>query len=303
MAQYPATIKHTPDTYNYTNTNETIYQTTGFGLTLYVAPDPVYSPLYDGSGARGANVASQSQWRWVYGVDFATGTQVKDWANENWVTLVAGDLPTAGNTRTFWVAERFGAAGCFGTAQSRTVSVVGEPSITAFAGQNTGNVWTQVTAGTEYRYCGENVRDDISITLAESSSLAAMQNYTYGITVLRTAYDGNLNPLTGQSDVDVTATYGKTANLSAMVNGLSQTFNMNAANLVMYTNSGNKYATKYVFSLTPNSLYSTTSRVSQARAGVAISGFNNLVATTVTYWLFPTPTTGPIYHIANSYAF
>ena len=70
----------------------------------------------------------------------------------------------------------------------------------------------------------------------------------------------------------------------------------------MYTNSGNKYATANVFQLTANSLYSQTSRVSQARAGVAVSGFA-VPATTVTYWLYPTPTTGPIYHIANSYAF
>jgi len=302
MAQYPDSIKHTEDTYKYSNTADTIYQTTGYGLTLYAAPDPVYSPSYDGTGARGAGLSTQSQWRWVYGADFATGTEVKDWANENWVVLADTVLPAVGSSRTFWVAERFGAANCAGAAQSKTVSVVQVPSITVFEGQNTGSVWTQVTAGTEYRYCCENVRDEIGITISETGSSAAMQNYTYGITVSRTAYDGNLAPIVGQTDVDVTGTYGKTANLASMVNGLTQTFNMNTANLLMYTNSGNKYATKYVFQLTANSLYSQTSRVSQARAGVAVSGFA-VPATTVTYWLYPTPTTGPIYHIANSYAF
>lgn len=307
MAQYPTPIKHTVDNYNYTSVNETIYQTTGLGLTLYVAPDPVYSPSYDGTGARGTNLGTQSQWQWVFSATsfddgVTAGDIVKAWANENWVELASTDLPAFNNSRTFWVKERLGAAGCASsTEQSRTVAVVDEPRITAFAGQNTGSVWQQVTAGTEYRYCGEGVRDNIAITLTETGLTdAALQAYTYGISVAMTAYDGSLVQI---ATSDATATYGQTANLASMIATQSHTFNMNTTNLNMYTVGAAKYITKYVFSLTANSLTSRISRVSNERASGANSPYNNLVATTVTYWLYPTPTTGPIYHIPNAYAF
>lgn len=296
---YPAAIRT-----DYVNVDETIYQTVGFKLTLYAAPDPLYHPSYNAVTNTGFN--TMSQWQWVYdGADFADGTLLKLWTTgENYVEILPANLPTAGSTRIFRVKERFNVAGACesATEQSRTVAVVAAPVITAFAGTNFSTSWTQVTAGTEYSYCGEDLTDNLSITLTETGSLEALQAYTYGITVKRTAYDGNMTAITLQEDIDVTATLGKTADLDAMITGLSHTFTTPA--LKMYEASSVKYATKYVFNVTANSLTSKISRLSHKRAGIAANvPFDNVPATTVTYWLYPTPTTGPIYHIPNNFTF
>lgn len=299
-AQDPAAIRT-----DYVNVDETIYQTEGFKLTLYAAPDPLYHPSYDAVTNTGFN--TMSQWQWVYdGTDFSTGSTVlKAWTTgENYVEILPANLPAAGSTRIFRVKERFNVAGACesATEQFRTVAVVAAPVITAFAGTNVSTSWTQVTAGTEYSYCGEGLGDNLSITLTENGSDATLREYTYGITALRTAYDGNMTAITGQEDIDVTSTLGKTADLGAMIAGLSHTFTTPALN--MYEASSVKYATKYVFNVTANSLTSKISRLSHKRADIAVNvPFNNVPATTVTYWLYPTPTTGPIYHIPNNFTF
>lgn len=290
---------------DYQDVNETVYQTTGLGLRLYVEPDMVYHPDYNASDNSGLNTSSQ--WRWVYGFswellndgDLDASIQVKDWtAEENWVELSGAALPDVGATRTYWVKERFAAAGCESAiATSKTVAVVGEPSITAFAGQGTGT-WVEVNAGVHYTFCGEGLTDVLDITLQEEGSLAGLQEYTYGISVIRTAFDGNMAEIVGQEAVDVTATHGQEADLDGMLTGLAHTFNVPAMN--MHEVGTTKYATRFVFNLTPASLTSKTSRVSHYRAAAANSPYE-VPGTTVTYWLYPTPTTGPIFHIPNEH--
>ena len=77
MAQsYPANIAT-----NYVSAGEATYQTTGYGLRLYVAPDPAYSPDYDGSDPADINGASYFVWSF----DNYTSTE-KD-AQENYIDI------------------------------------------------------------------------------------------------------------------------------------------------------------------------------------------------------------------------
>ncbi len=289
---------------NYQDVDETIYQTTGLKLSLYAEPDMAYHPDYNYVENTGLN--ETAQWRWVYGFSWALLTdgepdlavQVKDWTTrENWVELSGTDLPPVGSPRTYWVKERFNAAGCESeTATSKTVATVAVPAITGFTGAGTSS-WVLEAAGVEFSFCGEGLTDEISIVLEEEGSIGGLQAYTYGITATRTAYDGNMVMIVGQEAVDMPS-MGRTANLNDMTTGLTHTHDIPEMN--MYEVGGKKYATKYVFSITAESLTSMISRVSHFRAGVPNSPYG-VPGTTVTYWLYPTPTTGPIYHIPNNF--
>jgi len=291
MAQtYPATILT-----DYVQATETSYQTTGLGLTLYVAPDPVYSPSYDEATNTGMNGASE--WQWVYGADFGTGTLLKAWTTgENYVVLAAGDLPAAGSTRLFWAAERFAATCADATGKSHLVTVIAEPTGLMEA-DNTSTNWTEVTAGTEYYRCGDGYVDDLNLTFTETGVPGTYDYYAYNITVTATGYDADGNVVVGPTDV--TATYGTPISAAAtdatFVDGPTTTVTI-PATMDFVQLAAVDVQTKYEFTLA--SVASRISTVSHQRAGVA----NAFYADTdvVTYWLNLPPVTGPIYHIPNN---
>lgn len=293
MAQV-TNIDHDDDVANETNYVEAganvTYQTVNLGFRLYVRPDVVYSPNYDGTGDAGTNLGANSLWRWVTGTDYATGTQVKAATNQNWIDIAG--TATTGNT-IYWVLETHALISCAGTAESHSVTITGAPNITSFAAQ--GNSWDEVAAGTEYRRCasGANIGDILDIAIAETNVPTDADNYTYGITVAQQALDFNLDP-TGVPN-DVTTTYGKTAAIGALTAGLAQTHTIPAMPLLTASTP-----TRYTFTLTANSLYSSISMRSQLRAGVATAGYA-VPATTITYTILPTPATGPIFHIPNAF--
>lgn len=282
---------------NYVEATAATYQTEGFNLRLYALPDPVYNTSYDGTGNAGDGLGTNSRWTWVYGADYASGTLQKAAANENWVDLDATtDFPAAGASRVFWVLETNTAFGCAGTATSHELFVVGTPNANIAGRGNDGtNTWDVQAAGTAFRRCdnGTPIGDIIDITFTENGAPAAAQNYTIGIYASQQALDQNLNP-TGVVN-DVTSTYGKSATPAALAANLAQTHTVPALPLIAANTP-----TIYTFSITANSIYSTISKTSQLRAGVAEAGFSGAV-TTITYTILPVPTTGPIFHIPNAF--
>jgi hypothetical protein len=284
MAQtYPATIET-----NYVDATETTYQTTGLGLYLYVAPDPAYSPTYDGDGTPAYNAGSE--WQWVTGASFAAGVVEKAWANENYVEILSTDLPAVGASVVYWVAERFNAGCADGTGQSQTITVLPEPT-GAMVGANTSTNWNVLTAGTEFFQCTDGVTDDLNLTFTETGVPAGYEDYAYTITVTSTTYDADDNVTAGPVAVPALA-QSVAATDATFVNASHST----ATGTLNYI-GGEK--TKYEFTLA--TVASRISTVSHLRAGVA----NAFYADTdvVTYWLYLPPVTGPIYHIPNNHAF
>jgi hypothetical protein len=293
MAQYSANIEG-----DYENETETIYQTVGFGLKLFVHPDPALHPDYvntDNSGLNGV-----SEWRWTNTAWDLTANTQKDWSGENWVEIADTDLPTAGNTTTFFVAERFGPAGCVSaTIQEKTVAGVAEPDVTGFAYAAVGG-WTYNAVEDRYEICATTASGQINLTIAETGSDAGMQQYTYGIAVTKNVYDGNMDL---DNTSNVSGSWGKNGELSSMTAAPHQ---FAITDITIDQIAGADMPTEYVFTFAANSLASTTTRVSDFRAGG--DGTNAFVnnftaATSISYMLLPTPTTGPIYHIPNNYAF
>lgn len=296
MAQsYPAQINHAGDVGNYTNVPaETILHTTGLGLKLYVAPDPIYSPSYTGTSA--ADLNANSEWRWVFGADYATGTQIKNFANENWVELTAGDIPAVGTSRTFWVLERFGALGCVDplSATSKILTTTGEPDAT-MVGANTGAVWTPMTAGLEFYRCGDGHTDNLTLTFSETSS--TVNEYAYSITATTTGYD-----IDGNIIVATAPAAGHAITVAPAIG----TFVASPATAVIpamtfVQDGGNNVRTRYQFTL--SEVGSRISALSHFRAGIANALYAPTAPQVVTYWLNLPPVTGPIYHIPNNYTF
>jgi len=293
---------------DYEDVAEDIYQTTGLNFTLIALPDLVYSTGYVAATNTGYNALSE--WLWKFdGADWDAATAIGTWSSDNFVEINANWGTPADDvtpsTRLFRVKERFNVAGaCESTVvEEMTVAIVATPVVTAFAGTNVSGLWTEDAVGVEFSYCGETISDELSLTFTEFGSLAGLREYTYGITVLRTAYDGAMAPIVGQIDVPVTGTYGQVYDLDAMVAGYDQTFTI-PADMVMYLDGATPRPTEYKYTITANSIGSKISRVSEYRHDDALAyvPYNDIPAVTVTYWLYPTPTTGPIYHIPNDFS-
>jgi len=298
---YPLTIEDPAHAAlpNYVEFSETTYQTTGLGLTLYVAPDPVYSPLYDGTGGT-TGINASSQWRWVYGVDFLTGTQIKDWTTlQNYVTIPAGTLPAAGSTLSVWVAERQAAACADNIGENHIITVLPRPTA-SMIGDNTSTDWSAAVPDVEFYRCGEGFVDNLLPTFTETGVLAPYDVYALTITATTTGYDATGAIVVAQAaapafNISVAAT---DATFIAAT-GAALTI---PANMMYVQNLGVNVRTKYTFTLaTVASKISTVSyyRANLANTFYAEAGLNDVV----TYWLNLPPVTGPIYHIPNNFVF
>jgi len=287
QAQDPAVIN-----VNYTNVAETVYQTAGKNFRLYVAPDQVYSPGYDGDGIPAINALSE--WRWVTGASYAAGVQVKTWANENWIEVAA---PVAGTTQ-YWVSERYNALCNDATGTTKTVTVIAAPDATITTGDlaaGCGNVVAQVVA--------------IQITEAAPATLAA---YAFSVEEVVENIDAAGNPIglplsTNATFVDYPVAGGKLK--TPALTGANPTYGVN------FTTSAldilNAKRTRYTYTLTKASdapglasdgIISAISQKSDVVGGTVLThGFAGDIAYVAI--VNPTPTTGPIYHVTNIFAY
>ena len=291
---YPATIQDPAHTNlpNYVQVSTNTKQTTGIGFTLYVAPDPVYSPTYAGVGTTGINPASRWQWSWG-GTDLATSTVFKTWSAQNYVTVLPALMPAAGSTLDFWSTEMI-AAGCADlVGRKHTLTVIPAPTGTLI-GLNSGGTWTVATAGTDFYRCGEGYTDNLQPSFLETGT--DYDAYAYTITVAAIPYNAAGAPGVSQ---DVTATYGisKAATIATFV--ASGTAAPIPVAMTQLSVSGSKVRTQYIFTLA--TIASRMSTLSHYREGSA-NTFYPVAGQTVSYWLNLPPVTGPIYHIPNNFA-
>ena len=295
---YPATIET-----DYDDVVETVYQTDGTTFRLYVAPDPAYSPLYDGTNPAAIN--ANSEWRWVYGTDFAGGTLVQDWntaaLNGNYVEILA-DRATQG-TRTYWVAERFSVGCADATGKSQEVTITAAPTAT-ITGANADADWVEVDAGHEYYRCSSlGAGENLTVAFTETDVAAAFQKYSFSIheQIYTIAAD---NTETLDSENQIFVNYAPTA---AGIYDASATGTATIATSNLDIVGGLK--TKYVYTLKGyNSAPDTwvdglVSQISQ-KSEYIDGGVGNYPFTgtlTVTYIINLPPVTGPIYHIPNNW--
>jgi hypothetical protein len=276
MAQtYPAAIET-----DYVDATEATYQTIGYGLTLYVAPDPAFSPDYDGDGAPAYNASSL--WTWTVG-----GTPQVATAN-NYVQIAAGDLPAAGADLVVGVVESITGITCAGTpAANQTITVIGVPNAD-IAVTPVGD-WA-VVAANEYQTCTDAQSEDIDITFTETAVPGGYAFYAYKLDITKTDYDSE-----GVAGVPSTSSVGPAIDGTLEASSTAQT--------ISFDLTGGAARTEYVIALQTGSIGSQISRVSQYRANSAAAYvYNDPAATTFTFWVSAPPTTGPIYHIPNNFS-
>jgi len=275
------------------------YVTVGSKLGYYVDPDPVYHPDYDTDGS----LTGGFTWTWAT-ASTSANTPTYSGALNNYVEITYPDL---GNYKIL-VRENAPAAygGCTGGWIALNVTAVDAPTAQF---TNTGSTNT----------CGNLGATNIVVQITENvpASLAA-----YAFTVNETVelLDGDDNVVytsTATTAAYAFTTAAKFKSTHAAWGGsqpdytLTFSRNLNVLTWAVADGGDNKqYRTKYTYELiTPAAATAGTgivSAISQKSEFLntgeitahAFSGTNPLV-----YIVNPNPTTGPIYHIPNTYAY
>jgi len=317
MAQYPATINT-----DYVQVTGTTYQTEGKTFRLYVAPDFIYSPSYDGTSA--ADLNTDSRWTWTYNYPLAlVGTpahNVVSAAQTNWVEFTT----VVNGTYTVGVVESNVVTGCAdGSAVTQTVEVIDAP--TAVIGGTTANVNYTWTGASPYTDCLPTLTgtETVTVTITEDTRLPVGFR-AYALAISQSV--GNVLPDLATADgAPVVTTWNytvaaklKTGNVAIpgthtwtpnTVGNGNSTYSFATPALAVLNNKPTRYT--YTIATASDVVAGTgiVSAVSEksdynwvTNAAVAVPSAFGAV-TSIAYIVLPAPVTGPIYHIANDFAY
>lgn len=308
MAQIPADYSETQTEIN--------YQTAGKDFRLYVAPDPIYSPNYVGSGTLNAD----ARWTWTY--TGLTGNPATATATiQNWIDFTS---PVEGNYSVVTVESNATTSCVDGIGTTQVVEVVAAPTAVMGGGSigAAGYTWTTL-AGPIYRSCASATpgTETVTVNITEDADLPeALRGYAFTVTEVvgnvtaadLTVADGA--PATNATFVDYPLSSKlKTGNVNVTA---THTFDVATGEFTFPTSSlvvTNSKPTRYEYVLTGVSDGPTTtgivSAISQKSDYDAATATTTVVehafgtAVKVTYLVLPLPNTGDIYHISNTYAY
>lgn len=266
------------------------YQTTGKPFSLYVLPDPVYSPGYD--NVTNAPLGATARWTWTYPVAL-TGAPANGAASlTNTVNFTV--LPVG--VYSINVKESNTISGCADAVGiTQTVNVIAAPT-------------AAITTVSPAQACG----DQVSAAVAMNFTEAAPQTYAgYAFAVHQLIE--NIDPadiVIGAALVNAdTLNFPTTAKLKnpTLVGAASPyTWSFNTRALKVK----NGLRTRYTYTLVKasdapgaaaNGVISAISQKSDFGGTVTTYPFGALA--TYVAIVNPTPKTGPIYHISNTYAY
>ena len=273
--------------------NDVEYVTVGATMGYFAQPDPIYHPNYNAGGSWA--LTAGFTWDWTAPTDPGTAptfNQTGDANHEEITYPVAGDY-------VINVAEQSPAA--FGGCADATPTIM---NVTAIAAPTAQFGTADITTG----LCGDQAAEAIALNITEAApdALAA-----YAFTVTETV--DNIDNL-GAVTANVTAThnvedFGLAAKAKTGTTGFAGTspnftYTFNSAALTVQ----NGERTQYTYTLASTSgvtgtgIVSAISQKSDYLAGV-VNGRAFGAKTTVVFIVNPAPATGPIYHIANDFAY
>lgn len=280
---------------NYENVSETVYQTAGKTFRVYVQPDPVYSPSY--VAATNLGIGAAARWTWNLG----GLTAVAPWTDnttaipQNFVEISA---PAAGSY-TISVAESTTIGiGCPDiTPVTRDFVVIAAPTAT-------------ITTVDPAQACGDQAAVPVAMTFTEAVP-AAFAGYAFAVEEVVQTIDPSDVVLTTVRTVANFVTYTTAAKLNTgnALTGAASPYGFSFNTAALVVEGGNR--TRYTYTLRK-----ATDAPGAAAEGVisAISEKSDFVGGTVLTHPFgakttyvaivnPAPSTGPIYHIPNNYAY
>ncbi|MGD9976487.1 MAG: hypothetical protein AB7S54_00945 [Bacteroidales bacterium] len=295
MFMFSGAFAQVADDYTATQLTEvTMYQTQGTNFMVYVQPDPVYSPSYNHNDQTGINTDSYWNFTLTGGLTLVQPGSIIGPVNQNWVEVTA----TTPGAQTITVTEQFGASGCVSsTVISQAVNVVAAPSALISTADPAVRCATVPLAP-----------DAVTIAITEDV-LATLANYAFTVTE---SVD-NWDDLSGTNSTNVSSnstfvdhpTTAKVAAAGAQPN-YTVTFNTSALSVQ------NSKITVYTYTLVRASnltagVSGIVSTVSHKSDYLTVAGGGNITTyawagkSTYQAIVAPAPTTGPIYHIPNSY--
>jgi hypothetical protein len=280
---------------DYQNVSETSYQTAGLTFRLYVEPDSVYSPGY--VGATNSPINANARWTWTYPAGLVTGVPVSGVVSASNTNYVEFTNPTVGGPYTVDVVESNTTVGCAdATAISQVVQIIAAPQAT-------------ITTADPAPACGGQPAMTVNMTFTEAvpSTLAA---YAFAVNELIENIDPS-DALIGAALVDNDGfkdfpTTGKLKTPALTGAGSPYGYSFTTAALTVRNN----LRTRYTYTL----IKASDAPVAAVDGVIsAISQKSDYIAGTVSTYAFtdnqivivinPAPTTGPIYHIPNNFAY
>jgi len=275
-----------------------MYQTTGRTFRLYALPDLNYSPSY--VAATNANLGPNSEWRFVFAGLTATAPVVTNtYVAQNFVEFTT---PAVG-VYTVDVNERNTLIGCAdASVESQTINVVAAPTAT-------------VSTADVTNYCGDQAAQAISLAFVENAPNANAA-FAFAVSELVEEIDGADGfiatvgvPNATFVDFTLAAKAKFPANLGGGTPNFTYSFNSSA--LVISNNNRTRYTyTLLKASDAPGALaqgiVSAISQKSDYEYGTPKGNANGIISYAFTdnqviFIVNPTPVTGPIYHISNTF--
>jgi len=276
-------------------------------LGYYALPDPLYHPNYVASGTLTAGFV----WDWTVPAGVAAAKP----AGANYVQLTYSTL----GAKAITVAEH-SPVGCVDATPTLMNAMVIAPP-TAAATINPGVLWSEITANQSYQICAAQLAQQVTVTFNEAvpDNLAG---YSFAIaykvetingadavtsTVTANAIIEDFTPVTG--DRLKTGQVGTLPAAAFATATPAFTFTFNTPALAIENFGGNPARTKYTYTLVRTGAIGSTGFTS------AISEKSDYIAGVTEYYPFtvgqdvvsfivnPTPSTGPIYHVPNNYAY
>jgi len=306
-----------PDTIDYV----TLYGG-GTMQTYYAEPDPAYHPNYNGGAGWVLN--GVNTWTWTVPTNPGGATVTNTVPENNYVEIT---YPALGDY-VVNVVETAGAAfgGCFdATPTVMNVTVVDPPTGTLSI--NPGLGWTETTANESYSICGNQGAQTVTLTFVENIP-DAYAGYSFAVASKVEVLDGAdavvATPTAEAITQDFPATTAgrlKAGQVGTLTNAafaaatpnFTYTFDSDALALVQHDfGSGAVDArTKYTYKVVRTSDLTNTDFTSVI-TGKTDHSLDNTGATTnyqafavseVSFIINPTPSTGPIYHISNTWEY
>lgn len=292
-----------------TNIDYVTLKTGGTTMGYYAEPDNIYHPNYNALNSWA--LTTGFTWNWTIPTNPGSGASVTYPVTSKPANYVEIKYTATGNY-VVNVQEVASAAfgGCTGSTTVMNVTVI-DPPTAAISGGQANNTWGVTTAGHEYYICGDASAEDLTITITETGVPASLASYAYSVQKrvvnidASGTEDGATEVITANFVNHTIASKYKTST----ADGGSETVSTGAMPVV------SSKRTKYEFTLkkpadadvtAAEGIVSAISHKSDylsIAAGGIVSTYPFTGTVTVVYIVNPAPSTGPIYHIANTYAY
>ncbi len=279
-----------------TNIDYVTLKTGGTTMGYYALPDPVYHPNYNAAGSWALTAGFVWDWTIPTNPGAATVTYPVATKPANYVEIT---YPALGSY-VVNVAEHAPAAfgGCVdATPTVMNVTVIAPPTAT-------------VTTADVTNYCGDQAAQPISISFTENIP-DAMAAFAFGVNEVVETIDPSdvvLSVVTASHSVVDFPTTGKAKTGTAGFVAATPNFTYGFNSAALAVSGGQR--TRYTYTLVKASdapgaaadgVISAISQKSDFVSGV-VSTYP-ITDNQVVFIVNPTPSTGPIYHIANNFAY